>query len=160
MCLLLYLGADRELPLTAEWNLDRPAFHVSVLRNPDPAIQHLLNTRYVYYVGSHEGCGCGFGYESTEEFNHFIEELSQSLQEGMPEDIITGYREDRVSRIACMNDLRKYLSKVTLAGPVKLLVTWADELNDEITQLTVTPEYFSGDQCVLEKNHLFEVRHS
>jgi hypothetical protein len=160
MCLLLYLGADRELPLTDEGNADRPAFHVSLLPDISPAIQHLLNTRYVYYVGSHEGCGCGFGYESTEEFNRVQRDLCQAVSEGMPEDNLTTYQEDRTSRINCMNNFREYLTKVTSAGPVKLLVTWADELDDEITQVTVTPEFFGGDRCVIREKFLFDIKHS
>lgn len=160
MCLLLYLGADRELPITEESNADQPGFRVSVVVDVIPGIRQLLNSPYVYYVGSHEGCGCGFGYISTEEYNQGLEDLRQAQKEGMPDEYVVQYQQDRERRITCMNALRAYLTAVTQTGSVKLLVTWADDLSGEILRLTVTPEYFGGDRCILHELHLFEITHS
>lgn len=151
MCLMLYVGADRELPTTKAWDQDKPAFHVIPEPDPIPAITHHLQTKYVYYVGSHEGCG--FGYESSQEYR-------ESLSANIPDDVKAVVKEYRVERITCMNELREYLSRITLEGSVKLLVTWADREDAEIEHIsTVSPSFFGGDECYLAENSLFEIEH-
>ena len=59
MCLVLYLGSNKQRPLIA-WDDSTPRFHV---RDDDDDAQKAANhlkKRKVYYVGSDAGCGCGF----------------------------------------------------------------------------------------------------
>lgn len=65
MCLILYLGSNKPRPLIA-WNESAPRFHVTDDdANAKLAAKH-LKKRYVYYVGSDNGCGCGFRQENDD----------------------------------------------------------------------------------------------
>lgn len=150
MCLLLYLGANRALP-TISGNQDKPAFYIGLDDNPPFAAIEYLQTKYIYYVGSHEGCGCGFGYESTQEFE-------ETLYDEMSDDFKASAKQDREDRIACMNSLREYLTIVTIDGPVKLLITWGDIVESIEKYEIVTPDYFGGDVCCIYQNYLFEIQ--
>jgi hypothetical protein len=61
MCMVYYLGTDGEAPLTGPWIKESPAFYVT---NVDTTVsEHVkkkLPHRRLLYLGSHEGCGCGF----------------------------------------------------------------------------------------------------
>jgi hypothetical protein len=61
MCMVVYLAADAPLPLIS-WDAQAPAFHVKALGSRDDPVRARFSKPHVYYVGSHEGCGCGFGY--------------------------------------------------------------------------------------------------
>jgi len=70
MCLALYLGSPKELPLIS-WDPEKPAFHVIKLPKRAAAVRKLLRYEYVYYIGSHEGCSCAFNY--AHEFKSVLE---------------------------------------------------------------------------------------
>lgn len=59
MCLAVYMASDRSLPLVA-WNEKAPAFYVANLHTEDTGVRKQFTLPHVYYIGSHEGCGCGF----------------------------------------------------------------------------------------------------
>src|SRR5262245_44547564 len=60
MCLMVYLGASKPLRLIP-WDGAKPSFHVTdMLPEFRSRVAPQLGTSHVYYVGSHEGCGCGF----------------------------------------------------------------------------------------------------
>ena len=61
MCMMIYIASDRPLPLI-DWQDEFPAFHVRELREEEMAVRTHFKKPYVYYAGSHEGCGCGFAY--------------------------------------------------------------------------------------------------
>ena len=62
MCMAVYLAADVRPPLVA-WDKTRPSFTVMELTSKiDRAVRAQFSKPYVVYVGSHEGCGCGFNY--------------------------------------------------------------------------------------------------
>ena len=62
MCLMLYLGARKPLPLrqNAWLKLERLSEAAEVVR------QH-IRTEYVYFVASHSGCSCGFPHVLAEK---------------------------------------------------------------------------------------------
>ena len=61
MCKALYLASDRPLP-ESTWDEQNPGFYVEALPTSDAAVRRHFSKPHVYYAGSHEGCGCGFGY--------------------------------------------------------------------------------------------------
>jgi hypothetical protein len=70
MCLAVYLASDKPLPLI-EWNEKEPSFYVGELTKSDKSVKIQFEFPYIYYIGSDEGCGCGFfkkGRESDELF--------------------------------------------------------------------------------------------
>ena len=61
MCMVYYLGTDGNAPLTTPWSKDSPAFNVSEIDGPErDHVRKQLPHRNIVYIGSHEGCGCGF----------------------------------------------------------------------------------------------------
>lgn len=71
MCLMVYLACDGQLP-TFEWNSEAPDFYVTELKETDDGykeVRSILTKRYLYNIGSHTGCGCGFSYGTYEPFN-------------------------------------------------------------------------------------------
>ena len=68
MCWAVYLASEEELP-EIPWDADHPSFHVRKLSSKDDedVIPHFTRPS-IRYVGSHEGCGCGF-FRDTEEPN-------------------------------------------------------------------------------------------
>jgi hypothetical protein len=59
MCMMVYLAADEPLPVVP-WDEQQRAFHVSPLSVNEECVRKQFSQRFVVYVGSHEGCGCGF----------------------------------------------------------------------------------------------------
>ncbi len=62
MCLAVYIGTDEELPLSA-WVEDQTLVCFSALNEKDFPVRKHFSSKNVYYVGSDEGCGCGFRLE-------------------------------------------------------------------------------------------------
>jgi hypothetical protein len=63
MCNVYYLGSDSELPIFG--SADANEFHVKELNSFEMAVRKNLPFKYVRYLGSHQGCGCGFRNESN-----------------------------------------------------------------------------------------------
>ena len=58
MCLAVYLASS--LPLRAvAWDKAAPAFYLEPLAEGE-SVRKQFSLAYVYYVGTHKGCGCGF----------------------------------------------------------------------------------------------------
>ena len=72
MCLVLYMSSERERP-TILWDEKAPRFHV-VANDTDSqqALAH-FSKPHVYYLGSDNGCGCGF----RQEVDYMIDELEE-----------------------------------------------------------------------------------
>ena len=110
MCMMLYLASDKPLPLVA-WDENNPSFHVQELHESSASVRKQFSKPCVYYLGSDQGCGCGFSYG---QFVNDDEELKSR---------------DSVLRLS------KYLSQaVEIAGPLELYSCWH---GDEET----TPEF-------------------
>ena len=61
MCVMLYIASEDQLPLVP-FDKDNPAFNVSELPERAIAVRQRFSKSYVYELGSHTGCGCGFQY--------------------------------------------------------------------------------------------------
>lgn len=66
--MMVYVASDYPLPTTT-WDAAEPRFHVTELSSRDESVRREFSKPYVYYVGSHEGCGCGFQYGEYEGFD-------------------------------------------------------------------------------------------
>lgn len=78
MCMAVYIASNFPLPLVP-WNKDQPGFHVADLHPGDERVRVQFSKPYVYYVGAHSGCGCGFAYGRHPEYEGDIEENRQSV---------------------------------------------------------------------------------
>jgi hypothetical protein len=59
MCWVLYLAADRALSLRT-FDPGAPAFNVAELTGRETAVRVQFSKPFVYAVGAHTSCGCGF----------------------------------------------------------------------------------------------------
>jgi hypothetical protein len=59
MCLAVYIASNKPLPLIS-WVEEKPAFYVGEISKNEAAVKKQFKYQYIYYAGSHEGCGCGF----------------------------------------------------------------------------------------------------
>lgn len=59
MCMVVYVGSDQPLP-RQPWDEAAPAFCVTDIPECDAEVTRHFSKPHVCYVGSHEGCGCGF----------------------------------------------------------------------------------------------------
>ena len=60
-----YVASDVSLPLL-DWRDDNPAFHVTPVPDREVSVVGQFTKPHVYYVGSHEQCGCGFEYDEDD----------------------------------------------------------------------------------------------
>ncbi len=67
MCYAVYLGTEIELK-TSKWDENKPAFYIEEINTQEDSsvLQHFSKPK-VYYLGSHEGCGCGFAYDEQND---------------------------------------------------------------------------------------------
>ena len=59
MCLAVYIASDKPLPLIS-WVEEKPSFYVEEAKNDNTGVKKQFKYQYIYYAGTHEGCGCGF----------------------------------------------------------------------------------------------------
>jgi hypothetical protein len=59
MCWALYLASDKELP-QVPWDEARPSFNTQALSETEALVKSQFSLPNVIYLGSHQGCGCGF----------------------------------------------------------------------------------------------------
>ena len=64
MCLAVYVASSVELDII-QWSERAPGFHLEQAPKRDKVVRQFA-LPHVYYVGSHEGCGCGFIKEGEE----------------------------------------------------------------------------------------------
>lgn len=106
MCFALYIGTDQPL-VASQWNEAEPRFYLAALTDKDkPARQH-FSKPYVYYVGSHLKCGCGF----------FCNSIVFTDDPGMMRE----YEETQQSARALVTILEQVLDH---ADTVEVFVTW------------------------------------
>jgi hypothetical protein len=80
MCLVLYIGSDNPCPLVEpqdfslidhddpSWPSKVVQFAVEEIAGDEKAVANHFDTRIVRYVGSFEGCGCGFNASYLNEW--------------------------------------------------------------------------------------------
>jgi hypothetical protein len=137
MCVMVYLASDRSLP-EIDWNPDAPGFHASAtIELRAEHVRKRFSKPFVYYLGAHEGCGCGFSYETDESLQDLYGKDPSYLAK-----VITGNEQCREN----VRRLREYVSAAAEDGAVELYTVWAgDEGREPTERLSVTPSYFGGD---------------
>ncbi len=94
MCMMLYIASDKELPLIEWSDKSNNPICVTPLHESVKGVINQFTKKYVYYIGSYQGCGCGFQYDKkTLELDGFPEELAneiineQSMREGSVKEL-------------------------------------------------------------------------
>ena len=107
MCLAVYIASDQPLPLV-HWSPTDPGFYVRPVDEMDNGVGEIFSVPFVYYAGSHEGCGDGF---------EFGREPAQSVEDQDRE------RKGRAS----VERLASYLRDASQLGQVHVYARWADD---------------------------------
>jgi hypothetical protein len=61
MCMALYLGSSTDPPII-EFDEKSPSFNTKVLEEKELGLKRHFSLINVIYIGSDEGCGCGFNH--------------------------------------------------------------------------------------------------
>ena len=83
MCVGIYLATDRELE-GIPWNQERPGLNIGELSADEEPVRTHVSHQFVYYVGSHTQCGCGFTEDDADAagsraaLTSYIHTLSQN----------------------------------------------------------------------------------
>ena len=70
MCMMIYVGSDNELPLIECRDEDSVIYVEKLdvtLSSDDCFAKENLKKEHKYYVGSWQGCGCGFSFDCSNE---------------------------------------------------------------------------------------------
>jgi hypothetical protein len=141
MCLFIYVASDYPLP-EIPWNEKNPAFFVtSEIGSEAECVRNNFTKPYVYYAGSHEGCGCGFGYDTDYELENMMKDY--------PDDLAKAKAENAARRESIYR-LREYLEVAVESGDVELYAPWAgNEGKEPTSRLHVEPNFFSGAEVYI-----------
>ena len=105
MCLAVYIASSKELPLIA-WVEAEPSFNVSLLSNEEVPVKKQFTLEHVYYVGSHQGCGCGFFKEGEageellkveESYNNLSKYILSAKENGASIQLFSCWEGDQAS---------------------------------------------------------------
>ncbi len=132
MCKLVYIAAERPLPLV-ELADDKSAISVQELSENEQRMARRFSKPYVYYIGAYEGCSCGFSYGQYPVDNEYDQ------------------KQDLAARKS-VRQLAEYLSNaVEQVGNIEMLVCWAGEEGKEVkSRSMMTPSDFGGETFELE----------
>ncbi|HEY0076734.1 MAG TPA: hypothetical protein VGB77_21805 [Abditibacteriaceae bacterium] len=138
MCMVLYVASDKPLPLIA-WDENNPNFHVKELHESSAGVRKQFSKPYVYYLGSDQGCGCGFSYG---QFVNDNDELKSR---------------ESVSRLS------KYLSQaVEIAGPLELYSCWSGDEEEppefkEVVTFEEIPGEIGGEAFAFQEREFIKI---
>jgi hypothetical protein len=119
MCWVLYLAS--ELPLrTIGWDQEKPALNVQAIPRAESPVSRQFTRRYLYSVGSHTLCGCGF------------DRAQANLQH--PEELLDAERS--------LRSFQEYLQDaVGLVGELELYACWdGDQAAEPDHRWALTPD--------------------
>jgi hypothetical protein len=115
MCFTLYIGTPIKLPLI-EWKKDQPGVHATNLKEYELGVLSRFSLPNVLYIGSDQGCGCGFRHALAEgkEWLSVVEN---------DQDALKAIQKNHI-------DLWQYLTCNLTAGSVEIYACWNGDVND------------------------------
>lgn len=122
VCLMVWLGTACPIPAMGGKEPDAELGHACVEPTPaDAEIRRNVPSAFVTYVGSHEGCGCGFNSSMIEFYGIDDEASLAPLLGALLDDERAEYERERRSRA----QLHRLISAALPAGPVIVYACWA-----------------------------------
>lgn len=144
MCLMLYLGSAKPVPL---WEGD--LFSVEEVRAEDLAVKQWFDGLSVYFIGSHSGCSCGFPSVKAERPVRYYEGIFD-LDD--PEE----RQKDIQSTELLIALIREH---ATPSEPLLLYPVWAgDEGNKPKGHITWTLADLDPNTLVFTEDFMYEVQ--
>ena len=131
MCKAFYLGSDIELPVS-NWDKNCPQFY-TIKINSNNLFKDQFTKKYIYYLGSQEGCGCGFFYDDNDIDDR--EELNENEES----------KKNVIKMIDFINNALKNTNEL------ELFMCWEGDENKKPVQIkTIYPEQILGTELCLE----------
>ena len=131
MCLGVYLASDVSLDLVP-FRSSAPSFNVTDLEPFEASVRQILTREFVYSLGAHTQCGCGFMPDG----------------DGAPERVAESRRE-----------LSTYVARAMSAGTVDLYTCWNGDAGTKPTQvLELSPDELQSQDHWLIEGSLVRVR--
>ncbi len=129
MCWEVYLGSDIKLP-HIEWDETAPTFNTQELSDSEERVRIQFSLPHIIYLGSHDGCSCGFFGEDGDE----------------PE--VQYQRNEDIKRLS------KYLSEALDAGAkLEIFLCWqGGEVDPQVTRKQLSPKDFLSPEFPLNEN--------
>ncbi len=136
---MIYIAADKNLP-QIPWDENNPGFHVTPLTEVEKDVAKQFTKSYVFYAGSHEGCGCGFSFGQ------------------MPIDDEEDEKQDKAARKS-NEALKQYL--IENLGSIEVFACWdGDQTMHPKTKMTLDPHEISGETFDINEPVLFELKNN
>jgi hypothetical protein len=136
--MMVYLAADQTLPLI-DWREDEPAFCVTALNDSDLSVKRQFSKSNIVYLGAYTGCSCGFLY-------------GRYPLQGEEDRIDETLAQESVKRLS------SYLADIVKSGDVEIFACWdGDQASEPEERLTVTPEYFGGEEFGFDEKQFLTV---
>lgn len=155
MCLMVWIGTARPLPTGTSPEPSEKADLYCVEAVPaDAAIRSRFSSPQVTYVGSHQGCGCGFnsGELAWQGFERVADAMT--LLDAMTDD----EREELLAAQRSRVRLRDLVSSALTDGPVELYACWAgDEEAPATREETIDPTWLTELTSPLEEGVRYAV---
>lgn len=134
MCLAVYLSSETPL-LIIPWRDAAPGLYVSHRVLDRRGVGRHLTKPYLYFIGTHTGCGCGFLYEG----------------------VVPGTPEHAETRSAYQN-LSEYLQRYAAGCMVEIYTCWGgDEEAEPEHRRRVGVREIESDGFALEERELLTV---
>jgi len=115
MCFTLYVAASKKLPLR-EWNKDKPGVHTANLQDYELGVLGRLSLPFALYVGSNQGCGCGFRH-SIVDGQGWLPVIPSEKYE------LNAEQENHVG-------LWQYLTESLEGGSIEIYACWNSDVNE------------------------------
>jgi hypothetical protein len=153
---MVWLGTERPIPAVPRPKEPDPLLGCAYVEPvaEDTAIRRALPSPFVTYVGSHEGCGCGFNSSLPE--SEGIEEEAElaPLLDALREEEREEYFEERRSR----ERLHDLVVSALRDGPVVVHVCWAgDEAEPPWAEETVDASWLLERTAPLKEGVRYHV---
>jgi hypothetical protein len=111
MCLSVHIASNAPLPVST-WNPDVRAFYLEVVPE-DALIRDRFSLPFVYFAGSHLGCGCGFQkYDDDDErdkiqanFTALVGVIRDVLSSTSSVEIFTCWEGDHANEPECLESV-------------------------------------------------------
>lgn len=135
MCLALYIASEAELPLI-DWDKNAPAFYVRTISSHDAIVHSQFQRPHVRYLGSTEGCGCGFILNGAEPDKLA---LIQSDRQKLTDYVRAALQSDpKVQVFGCWEGDQGMSPTRTVQLSLADLLTYEFEMNERILVETIT----------------------
>lgn len=158
MCLMVWLGSATPLAnLMVPEAPDAAAGDPYVKLEPaDAPVRAQFEQPYVHYVGSYQGCGCGFCSPEIELEGFDLVADVMSLLPALLEDERSDFLDEQRSREYLTTLVRSALR----GGDVEIFSCWAgDEAKAPAVVKDVPPDYFAAHLNPLDEGAKYWIRH-